>query len=870
MIRRLRPFLLLVTLPSTAVSQGATDGAQRLIAFEAHRALTNRWPFAALQWTAMGPKINGGRVEAIAVPPGNTGTIYVGMAAGSLWKTLNNGLTWKAVFTNQASHAIGDVAVAPSDGKIVWVGTGEAQPRHSGYAYAGTGVFKSGDGGISWQHMGLSDTHHIGKVLIDPRNPNHVYVAAIGHFWSHNAERGVFKTTDGGRHWTKSLFINDSTGVVDLAMDPSDSRLLYAWGWQVPGGRDGGLYKSTNGGHSWRHITAGLPRGMVGRAGLDVAPSSPNIVYAFLDNQGTGPTKERPTIGGEVYRSDDRGEHWRKINQDDLYTVFGEFGWKFCDVRVAPDNANEIFILGNRGMHSTDGGRTYQRIGEQLVRLHDTPGKALHLDHHEIWIDPLNTNRILLGNDGGLFESYDRAQSWLHLNNIPAVQFYFIAADTGAAPYRVYGGTQDNAAVYAPSDARVEDAQDDRWRYVYLDRWTGGDSYVTIPDPTDRRIVYYEHQNGDMLRMDLTGSSVMSGGPSTVDIKPKPVAGGPEYRFGWYTPFFISHFDARTLYVGGNRVLKSVDRGDHWTPISPDISDSATGLRGTVPVGTVTMMSESPFRAGVIYAGTEGGAIWRTGDDGETWNRLSAGLPKKWISRVIASQHRAATVYVALTGYRDDDARPYLYRSDDDGLTWSSIAANLPAASVNVVKEDPAHADVLYVGTDYGVYITVDRGRAWQSISGNLPTTAVHDLVIQPTERELLIATYGLGAWKLDLSPVTQLSDSVRAKSLHLFQPKDVRLDYFPWETVLGDRRGRAFATLHLFASTSGRIAVTVKTSAGLVVRTLSTEARAGVNTLAWDLLDEEKKEVGPGEYRLEVRSKSGSADGAVRLLPMR
>ena len=345
MIRRLRPFLLLVTLPSTAVSQGATDGAQRLIAFEAHRALTNRWPFAALQWTAMGPKINGGRVEAIAVPPGNTGTIYVGMAAGSLWKTLNNGLTWKAVFTNQASHAIGDVAVAPSDGKIVWVGTGEAQPRHSGYAYAGTGVFKSGDGGITWQHMGLSDTHHIGKVLIDPRNPNQVYVAAIGHFWSHNAERGVFKTTDGGRHWTKSLFINDSTGVVDLAMDPSDSRLLYAWGWQVPGGRDGGLYKSTNGGHSWRHITAGLPRGMVGRAGLDVAPSSPNIVYAFLDNQGTGPTKEHPTIGGEVYRSDDRGEHWRKINQDDLYTVFGEFGWKFCDVRVAPDNANEVFIL---------------------------------------------------------------------------------------------------------------------------------------------------------------------------------------------------------------------------------------------------------------------------------------------------------------------------------------------------------------------------------------------------------------------------------------------------------------------------------------------------------------------------------------------
>jgi photosystem II stability/assembly factor-like uncharacterized protein len=859
---------LFVAISGPLSAQAPTSADTRMAAWAQHQELTAHSPFAGMQWTAMGPRINGGRVEAIAVPRGNSSTIYVGMAAGSVWKTVNNGLAWKAVFTHQSSFAVGDIAVAPSNEKVVWVGTGEAQPRHSGYAYPGTGVFKSVDAGATWQHMGLTDTHHIGKVIVDPRNADRVYVGALGHFWSPNADRGVFRTTDGGRHWSKVLFVNDSTGVVDMAMDPRDSNTLYAWAWQMPGGRHGGLYKTTDGGTTWRHITAGLPTGLIGRAGLDVAPSRPSVVYAYMDNQAPGSGTDRPTIGGEVYRSDDRGEHWHKVNRDDLYTVFGEFGWKFCDVRVSPTNPDEIFILGNRGMHSTDGGKTYRRIGEQVLRVLDSPGKALHLDQHEIWIDPANPDHILLGNDGGVFQSYDRGQTWLHLNNIPAVQFYFIAADTGAAPYRVYGGTQDNAAVYGPSDARVDDATADPWRYVYLDRWTGGDSYVTIPDPTDRRIVYYEHQNGDMLRMDITGTSVASGGPSSVTIMPRAPRGEAAYRFGWYTPFFISQFDPRTLYVGGNRVLKSTDRGDHWAPVSPDLSDSASGLRGTVPVGTITMLSESRFRAGQLYAGTEGGTIWRTTDDGQSWSRVSAALPKKWVSRVIASTHREGTVYAAFTGYRQDDCTAYLYVSDDSGTTWRSIAANLPAASINVIKEDPLHRDVLYVGTDLGVYVSRDRGTTWQSLSADLPTTAVHDLVVQAANRELLIATYGLGAWKLDLAPVLDLGAGTQDKMLALFQPRAVRLDYYPWETVPGDRRGRPVATFHYYGNAPEAISLVVKDSADRVVATLAATSVAGVNAIAWNLLDSNGREAVAGAYTIEVRSARASDRATFALLP--
>ncbi|MBL0172027.1 MAG: hypothetical protein IPP90_15145 [Gemmatimonadaceae bacterium] len=850
-----------------ALSAQPTSAAERAAAWTAHKTLAQNSWYRGLAWRAAGPVKIGARVEAIAIPPGNTGTIYAGVGSGNLWKTVNNGLTWRPIFEHESSFAIGDVAVSRSHPNTVWVGTGEAQPRFSGYAYPGTGVFKSTNGGDSWTHMGLGETHHIAKVLIHPTNPNIVYVAAMGRQWTANKERGVFRTVDGGVHWTHVLFVDDSTGVVDLAMDPSDPNTLYAWAWQIEAGTRGGLFKSRDGGATWRHITSGLPTGVVGRSGVDVTPGAPNVLYLFLDNRAPTTVKDRPYVGGEVYRSADLGEHWRKVNTDDLYEVFGVYGWKFTDVRVDPRNAQHVYIMGNRGFESFDGGATWRRLGDRILRLHDTEGRSLHLDHHELVIDPTNPDRLLLGNDGGLFMSYDAGASWLHLNNIPVSQMYFVATDD-KTPYRIFAGTQDDAALFGPSTASLDDAVPDPWRSVYLDRWTGGDSYVTLPDPTDDRFVYYEHQNGAMMRMDITGASILSGGPSSENIRPQLPRGAPPLRFSWYTPFFISPHNPRTLYAGGNRVLKTTDRGTTWTAVSPQLGDSAGVDRSVVPTGALTMLTESPLVPGMLAGGTESGRLWLTMDDGANWRRIDAGLPRKWVSRVITSAKSAATLYVSFTGFREDDTRPYLFVSNDTGHTWRSIAGNLPQESVNVIKEDPANADLLYVGTDLGVYVSFDRGGWWESLSGTLPSTPVQDLTVPTRDNELVIGTYGRGAWILDLVPIRDRTTVTPTMPLHVFPTRSVISDYFPWETVPGDRRGRNVARVQIATVVAGTANVSVSDSTGRVVRQWQAPVMAGVNTLVWDLQAERATGVlddaRAGRYSIEVGVGSARASSMV------
>jgi hypothetical protein len=842
--------------PAAAHARQATTAAEHAAAWTAHNTLARESFFRGLAWRPAGPVKIGARVEAIAIPPGNTGTIYVGVGSGNLWKTVNNGITWRPIFEHESAFAIGDVAVSRSDPNTVWVGTGEAQPRFSGYAYAGTGVFKSVNGGESWTPMGLGDTHHIGRVLIHPANPNVVYVAAMGRQWSANAERGVFRTRDGGAHWDKVLFIDDSTGVIDLAMDPKDPRTLYAWGWRIEQGTSGGLFKSSDGGDHWRRITTGLPTGALGRANIGVAPGDGRVVYLFVDDRGPATVKGRTYAGGAVYRSNDRGEHWRKVNSEDLYEVFGVFGWKFADVHVDPRNAEHVYILGNRAFQSFDGGATWHRLGDRILRVHDTDGRALHLDHHALVIDPANPDRVLLGNDGGLFMSYDGGASWLHLNDIPVSQMYFVSTDDHA-PYRIFAGTQDDAAIYGPSNASLDDAVPDPWRSVYLDRWTGGDSYVTLLDPTDERFVYYEHQNGAMMRMDITGSSVLTEGPSTENIRPRPPRGTPPVRFSWYTPFFISPHDPRTLYAGGNQVFKTTDRGANWKVVSPDLGDPAGGDRAVVPTGALTMLAESPLVRGMLAGGTEGGRVWLTLDDGATWRRIDAGLPRKWVSRVTLSARDAATIYVSFTGYREDDARPYAFASNDTGRTWRSIAANLPLESVNVIKEDPADADVLFAGTDLGVYVSRDRGKRWESLSATLPSTPVMDLTVQSRERELVIGTYGRGAWILDLAPIRDRSAAPAASPLYLYPFRDAVADWFQWETVPGDRRGRNVARAQVASTAEGNAAVAVKDSTGRVVRRWQAALTRGVNTIVWDLQAERANgaldDATAGTYTMEV-----------------
>jgi len=722
------------------LSSTSTDVAERKKSWQLHLKMKEESIFGDLKWRAVGPRKQGGRIECIACPAGDSTVIYVGAGSGNLWKTENNGTTWKPVFENESAFAIGAVAVAPSNPSVVWVGTGEELMARS--SYAGTGVFKSTDGGATWQNMGLEDTHHIAKVVIHPSDSDIVYVAAIGHLYTDNEERGIFKTRDGGKTWKRILYFDDKTGCIDLVMDPSDPNTLFAGMWEhqrkvwghISYGKGSGLYRTYDEGRTWKKLTEGFPDGdNLGRIGVDVAATNSRIVYAICDYRGN---REG------VYRSDDRGDSWRKINKDRISA-----GYDFCEIRVAPDNEDEIYVPGVRSFRSSDGGKTYRRIKGTVVHLLQHASRVLHLDAHDLWIDPLNTKRLILGNDGGLHISYDRGKTWLHFNNIPIGEFYAIWADM-SEPYRIFGGTQDNAALYGPGTTEIRDGEEDPWKQVYIDPWGGGDSYFTYVDPDDSKTVYYEHQFGDLRRKNMkTGR--------TKSIKPKAEKGKAPLRFNWMTPYVISHHNGKKLYYGAQRLLKSHDRGDSWVPISPDLTTQpGPEKQGNVPYGTLTMIAESPLTPGLIYVGTDDGNVQITKNDGKTWKKIDKGLPEKWVSRVEASRHKDGVVYVSLTGYREDDISTYIYRSSDYGENWKSIAGNLPAEAVNVIREDPERKNILYAGTDSGVYVSVDTGTSWSSLCNNLPTTPVHDIFIHPRDHDLILGTHGRSVYVMNVKSI--------------------------------------------------------------------------------------------------------------------
>jgi len=733
----------------------ATDPESRMKSWQQHVKLKNESPFKHLKWRAVGPEFQGGRIEAIACHPDFPHTIYVGAGAGNLWKTVNNGTTWEPIFENESTFSIGCVAIAPTDPNIIWIGTGEILMARS--SFAGTGVFKSIDAGKTWQHMGLVDTHHIPRMVVDVKNSDVVYVAALGHNYSFNEERGLFKTTDGGKTWRKILYISEKIGVVEVVMDPVDHQTLYAVTWErdrkawnnVISGEESGIYKSTDAGETWKRLTNGIPVGKnVGRFGIAIAPTNPKILYAILDNQ-IPKIESRGRIGGEVYRSKNKGETWEKTHEGSVPT---RIGYDFCLIRVSPDDENEIYVLGHKLIRSTDGGKTFTPTGETIVHLLPHDIRVMHLDMHEMWIDPKNPDRLLLGNDGGFYCSYDRGDSWLHVNNLPIGEFYAIFVDS-AKPYNIYGGTQDNAALIGPSTHNLVDrltkyGVDDPWQHIYLDRWGGGDSYFTEVDPTNPDIIYYEHQFGVLRRKNMkTGK--------TKDIMPRTAEGEPKLRRNWMTPFFISQYNPFTLYYGANKVYKSVNRGDNWECISPDLTTNPGPTKqGNVPFGTITSLSESSFKRGLIYVGTDDGIVQITQNDGVSWEKINNSLPDKWVSRVRTSIHEIGTVYASFTGYREDDFEKYLYMSKDFGQSWQSIVGDMPSESINVITEDPRDANVLYVGTDLGVYTSLNRGNNWISFCNHLPTTPVHDLVVHPRELELVIGTHGRSIFILDVEDI--------------------------------------------------------------------------------------------------------------------
>jgi photosystem II stability/assembly factor-like uncharacterized protein len=932
-----------LSLVASLASAQVSSPEERRQSWSKHVELEQTSIFKNLEWHAVGPAFMGGRVESIAVPSGSPSTVYVGVGAGNLWKTTNNGLTWKPIFEKESTFTVGVVAVAPSDPNVVWLGTGEVLMARS--SFAGSGVFKSTDAGETWESMGLEDTHHIGRVLIHPEDPDVVYVAAVGHNYSFNDERGLFKTTDGGRNWEKILYVSEKVGVVDVFMDPERLETLYAISWErdrkawnnVEAGEGSGIHKSTDSGKTWKRLTGGLPTGRyVGRSGLAIAPSRPNTLYAIVDNRTPVPGVEaeeesasdlsiaqletmsrddllalepekletilrlyrvsrkhtvetirksladgtlepaslvrhlrnleetrrgrQRVVGGEIYRSDDRGDSWRKVHEDRLPTAIG---YDFCLVRVSPDNPDEIYVLGNYLLHSTDGGRTYERNDGLLVHLLPHDSTVLHLDHHELWIDPDNADRLILGNDGGVHFSYDRGQSWLHVNNLPIGEFYAINLDM-ASPYNIYGGTQDDAAVFGPGTYQGRGGAADAWKHVYLDRWGGGDSYFTLVDPTDPDIIYYEHQFGRLRRKKMGDGSI-------VDIMPEAELGEPPLRYNWMSPFFISHYNPFTLYFGANRVFKSVDRGDSWRPISPDLAtEPGPEKQGDVPFGTITSLSESILHQGLIYAGTDDGKVSITRNDGVGWTDVSEGLPSKWVSRVIASRHDRGTVYVSLTGYREDDFRTYVFSSDDFGKQWHSIAGNLPDEAVNVIREDPKNPEVLYVGTDLGVYVSLNGGKLWHSLTHHLPTTPVHDIQIHPRDREIVIGTHGRSIFVADAAPIQDLTADILSKKAHLFEVAPARLGLRRRGRGVWEHEPNTGAAIYYYTIESMSTSVTIRDETDNVLHRYEGTSDAGLNKVVWDLtLPAEAGQedfVSPGEYRIEVMAGASRLEGRLRV----
>ena len=734
--------------------------------------------FAALDYRSIGPTRQSGRFVDIAVPRQQPHTFYIATASGHLWKTENRGITFEVLFDDQPDvFSIGAIAVAPSDPDILYLGSGEANNSRS--SYAGNGVYKSTDAGESWTNVGLPESHHIGRIVVHPEDPDVVYVAALGHLYSENEERGLYKTTNGGRSWTKVLgpVVRDKNiGVVDVVMDPTDPETLYAATFdkvRLPftydlGGPGSRIYKSTDGGANWEMLTNGLPQGMLGRIGIDIYERDPNILYATIENANKEGMSDEERyqelmehkssngmIGGEVYRSDDAGASWRKVSPDDQ-SIGGAPAYYYGQIIIDPNDPDVVHVLSASSWGTFDGGDTWER------RPLGFGG-----DDHALWIDPEDSDHMILGYDHGMGVSYDGGENWYHPDFQSLAQFYSVGYDL-SYPYRVAGGIQDNGSHMAyHTNPSGEPLYFELW-----DRVGGGDGMYNEFDVCTGRYLYNESQFGPISRLDLwTGERK--------GIRHED----PDMRWNWNAPILVSPHDCDVIFHAGNRLLRSDNRGESWEYVSPDLSkaDSATlttgkGGDGNIQYATITTVAQSTLDADVIWVGTDDGNVQVTRDGGETWTLLNdniPGNPEYWVSRVEASHHDPGTAYVTFTGYRRDDFRPFAYRTSDYGATWTDISSNLPEAPLNVIREHPRNRSLLFVGSELAVFVSTDQGGSWTRMQNDMPTNPVHDLKIHPRENDLIVATHGRGIYIADLSALSQHTPEVMAADVYLFQPED-------------------------------------------------------------------------------------------------
>jgi photosystem II stability/assembly factor-like uncharacterized protein len=755
------------------------------------------------KWRSIGPSNIMGRVTDVEGVPSPSKTFYVAAVAGGVWKTTNNGTTFQLVWNGDRVASMGDIGISPSDPNQVWLGTGEEDSRNS--ISPGGGVFKSTDGGKTWEFKGLKETQAIGRIVVHPTNPDIVYVAALGHIWDSNAERGLYRTTDGGTTWKLVKFISDKAGFVDVALDPRDPNVVWAASWERvrgpyflnSGGPGSGLWKSTDGGDTWTEVKGnGFPTANKGRIGLAISLSNPSTMYAEVEAE-----KEADGTGGTgLYRSTDSGATWEKMNDVDTRPFY------YSQVRVDPKDENRVYFSSTPIQFSDDGGKTYGATTNDI-----------HVDDHALWIDPNDGNRMVVGNDGGVAITYDKGGNWSYLNNIAIGQFYDVSYNYDI-PYRVCGGLQDNGTWCGPSRVAQGGVTKYHWATV-----GGGDGFVSAQDPVDPNIAWVESQGGNIGRVNtetgerqslqkpdwmdvwrplqdtivtLLDQGVSESDPRIQDLRRRATADSLTYetRWNWNTPFFQSVHDRSWFYAGGNMVVKSTDWGTHLRPISPDLSyadpekvkvslETTGGITvdatGAETYGTVVALDESPRHAGWLYAGTDDGRVWTTQDDGGTWTELTGrfpGVPKgTYVSRIEASAFSDGRFYVTFDNHRTNDFTPYVYVTEDGGKTFKSIAANLPTGApdfVHVLEEDPHNENLLFVGTDVGAYVSTDRGKSWQPFMNGLPTVPVHDLEVHPRDHELIAATHGRSIWIVDITPLEQMTDAVLVADAALFAPK--------------------------------------------------------------------------------------------------
>ncbi len=804
----------------------------------------------AFEFREIGPAIMGGRVADIAPVESKPTSFYVGLASGGVWFTENHGMSWTPLFDDQPCSSVGDVTVFQPNPNVVWVGTGEPQNRQS--SPYGCGVFKSVDGGRTWIAVGLSDTRHIARIAVHPADPDIAYVAAVGHLFGPNEERGVFRTRDGGETWERVLYVDENTGAIDLVMDPSDPRTLFAAMYQrrrtvfgfSASGSGSGLYRTTDGGESWAELTRGLPDGDKGRIGIDVYRRDGHRVYAVV---------ESANAGRGLYRSEDRGESWEKVSSRNPRPMY------FSMVRVDPNNPERIYLGGVRFSASDDGGKTW-REGDVA--------EGIHVDHHALWINPDNSNHLVLGNDGGVATSWDGGRNWRHHNNMAIGQFYEIGVDM-SDPYRVCGGLQDNSSWCAPNETITGYGLRNR---DWIDVW-GGDGFYNQFDPSDPNILYTESQGGNSGRVNLATGEVLNMRPAPRDPgDPDPEAGTEAdedrtYRYNWNAPIVVSRHDPNTVYVGNNHLMRSRDRGMTWEEVSPDLTqaidrdslpimgalvtdETLSRHDGTNNYGNITTIDESPLSPTLIYVGTDDGNLQVTRDGGASWTQVAEdvpGLPENsYVSRIDASHHTEARVYAAFDRHWNDDYQPYIYASEDYGASWRRITNGLPGWSVNVVREHPRSENLLFAGNEVGVFISLDRGASWHSMKG-LPTVPVDDMVIHPRDNDLVVGTHGRSIWILDdLAPLEHMAaGQVFDKEVYVFPVATAtqwfRLGGWPFRGDIYEAENPpAGAVLRYWLAEDGDApTLAVMSPTGQRVRALEASGEAGMRQVIWDLRED-------------------------------